>query len=60
MMCGASMSKRVFLKSLGLLAILGMMMPWLKRGKKVGIVEDSLPLEVEKEPNAVSRGGRLL
>lgn len=57
-MFSASISKRTFFKSLGLLAVLGMIAPWFKKAK-IDAAED-FPLEVRKEPNAVARGGNLL
>lgn len=52
-MYNSAISKRTFLKSLGFLAILGMFVPWLRKLKMNS--KDVLPLEVRKEPNAVSR-----
>lgn len=57
-MCSASISKRTFFKSLGCLAILGMIAPWFKRAS-VNSAEE-LPMEVHKEPNAVARANNLL
>ncbi len=54
-MCSTSISKRTFFKSLGCLAILGMIAPWFKKSA-LGVVEE-FPVEVRKEPNAVARLG---
>lgn len=55
-MCSLKISKRSFIKSVGLLAILGMVAPWLKRGKDVGLMRD-YPMDASKEPKAVARKG---
>jgi hypothetical protein len=52
-MYSASISKRTFFKSLGLLAILGMIAPWFRKSEID--IEDSFPVEVRKEPKAISR-----
>lgn len=57
-MCSSSISKRTFFKSLGLLAILGMIAPWFRKSELE--LEDALPIEVRKDPNAVSRTRNLL
>lgn len=54
-MCSSSISKRTFFKSLGCLAILGMIATWFK--KPVLGAEEEFPVKVQKEPNAVARLG---
>lgn len=45
-----SMTKRTFLKSIGLLALLGMIAHWFK-----GFKNNAYPINVHKDPNAIPR-----
>lgn len=49
-MSSRSINKRTFLKSIGILALLGVIAPWLKK-----IMMDDYPVNVRKEPNAIPR-----
>ena len=54
-MCSSKISKRSFLKGIGLLAILGMVLPWFRREKEVDFNRE-YPMDAAQEPNAVARG----
>lgn len=45
-----SMNKRTFLKSIGLLSLLGIFAPLLKK-----LIVSDYPVDVRKEPNAIPR-----
>ena len=58
-MGSSKISKRSFLKGIGLLAILGMVLPWFRKGEEVELKRE-YPMDAVEEPNAVARGGHLL
>lgn len=48
------LTKRSFFKSLGALAVLGMLFPWLKKSDNASFSRD-YPLAAQKDPNAIPR-----
>lgn len=47
-------NKRTFFKTLGVLAILGIVFPWFNK-RKDSQLERDYPLDAHKDPNAIER-----